>query len=98
MILVSILGTEAADFGATPKVLAEKLPTLSFRGTLFAEEFLYLLEFNPREIPHFVRNDSERISSATCYGASRGTPTASLEPWIALILNLFAVSSTALLT
>src|SRR5580693_9905223 len=38
----------------------EKLKTLSFRGTPRAEESLLLLEFNPREIPHFVRNDNQR--------------------------------------
>jgi hypothetical protein len=32
---------------------------LSFRGTLRAEEFLFLLDFKPGEIPHFVRNDNQ---------------------------------------
>jgi hypothetical protein len=36
---------------------AEKLKLLSFRGTLRAEESLLLLTLEPREIPHFVRND-----------------------------------------
>jgi hypothetical protein len=36
---------------------AEKLKFLSFRGTLRAEESLILLTLEPREIPHFVRND-----------------------------------------
>ena len=38
---------------------------LSFRGTLRAEESLFLLIFKPREIPHFVRNDSHRHFSVT---------------------------------
>jgi len=37
--------------------VAEKLRLLSFRGTLRAEESLLLLTLEPREIPHFVRND-----------------------------------------
>ena len=37
--------------------VAEKLKFLSFRGTLRAEESLLLLTLEPREIPHFVRND-----------------------------------------
>ncbi len=37
--------------------VAEKLRFLSFRGTLRAEESLILLTLEPREIPHFVRND-----------------------------------------
>jgi hypothetical protein len=36
---------------------AEKLKLLSFRGTPRAEESLLLLTLDPREIPHFVRND-----------------------------------------
>jgi hypothetical protein len=36
---------------------AQKLKLLSFRGTLRAEESLFLLTLEPREIPHFVRND-----------------------------------------
>src|ERR1700747_1363051 len=36
----------------------EKLKFLSFRGTLRDEESLILLTSNPREIPHFVRNDN----------------------------------------
>jgi hypothetical protein len=39
------------------KQAAEKLKFLSFRGTLRAEESLLLLTLEPREIPHFVRND-----------------------------------------
>jgi hypothetical protein len=38
--------------------VAEKLKFLSFRGTLRAEESLILLTLEPREIPHFVRNDN----------------------------------------
>jgi len=37
---------------------AKKLKFLSFWGTLLAEESLLLLTSEPREIPHFVRNDS----------------------------------------
>jgi hypothetical protein len=39
------------------KRAVEKLKFLSFRGTLRAEESLILLSLEPREIPHFVRND-----------------------------------------
>src|SRR5580700_7911921 len=31
------------------------------QGSLRAEESLFLLAFEPREIPHFVRNDKRRI-------------------------------------
>jgi len=41
----------------TASQVAEKLKFLSFRGTLRAEESLILLTLEPREIPHFVRND-----------------------------------------
>jgi hypothetical protein len=37
------------------KRFAEKLKSLSFRGTLRAEESLFSLIFKAREIPHFVR-------------------------------------------
>jgi hypothetical protein len=40
--------------------LAEKLKTLSFRGTLRAEESLFFRALKPRGIPHFVRNDNQR--------------------------------------
>jgi hypothetical protein len=36
---------------------AKKLKLLSFRGTPRAEESLLLFTLEPREIPHFVRND-----------------------------------------
>jgi len=39
------------------KRAVEKLKFLSFQGTLRAEESLILLSLEPREIPHFVRND-----------------------------------------
>src|ERR1700747_64933 len=39
---------------------AKILKFLSFRGTLRAEESLILLTLNPREIPHFVRNDKKK--------------------------------------
>jgi hypothetical protein len=44
--------------------VAEKLILLSFRGTLRAEESLFFQAIKPREIPHFVRNDSESTFSA----------------------------------
>src|SRR5258708_687855 len=44
---------------------AEKLKFLPFRGTLRAEESLILLTLEPREIPHFVRNDKIASFSAT---------------------------------
>jgi hypothetical protein len=51
--------------GPTAKQAAEKLKFLSFRGTLRAEESLILLTLEPREIPHFVRNDKNvRFSAA----------------------------------
>jgi len=40
--------------------VAEKVEILSFRGTLRAEGSLHLLNFKPREIPHFVRNDNQK--------------------------------------
>src|SRR5258708_35855850 len=33
----------------------------SFRGTLRAEDSLFLCRFTPREIPRFVRNDCNRF-------------------------------------
>ena len=39
---------------------------MSFRGTLRAEESLFVGAFNPGEIPHFVRNDNEETFSANC--------------------------------
>jgi hypothetical protein len=46
--------------------VAEKPKFLSFRGTLRAEESLILLTLEPREIPHFVRNDKNLSFSAAC--------------------------------
>ena len=52
----SISAATVALWGAVSQA-AEKLKFLSFRGTLRAEESLLLLTLEPREIPHFVRND-----------------------------------------
>jgi len=62
--------------------VAEILKFLSFRGTLRAEESLFLLTLGPREIPHFVRNDKMayffrnlfsrwRVGTKYCYPYSR---------------------------
>ncbi len=51
---------------------AEKIKNLSFRGTLRAEESLFLCAFTPREIPHFVRNDAEKTISASFSGGHFG--------------------------
>jgi hypothetical protein len=53
-------GNSAFDFAVAQLTVyqaPEKLKFLSFRGTLRAEESLLLLTLEPREIPHFVRND-----------------------------------------
>jgi len=41
---------------------------LSFRGALRAEESLFLLPLNPREIPHCFRNDEQRHSDQKSCG------------------------------
>src|SRR5258706_4176869 len=40
---------------------ADKIKTLSFRGTPRAEESLLLFAITPRGIPHSVRNDDQRL-------------------------------------
>src|ERR1700675_2994496 len=57
------VGLQADTLGSSrcpPEHLAEKLKKLSFRGTLRAEESLFLFAFKPRGIPHFVRNDNQK--------------------------------------
>jgi hypothetical protein len=63
---------------------AEKLKYLSFRGTLRAEESLILLTLEPREIPHFVRNDSiayffRSLFSLSCFHHSPTMPLMEIE-------------------
>src|SRR5260370_13241103 len=50
---------------ASGQQFAEKPKTMSFRGTLRAEESLFLLIFKLRKFPHFVRNDRQSTFSAT---------------------------------
>jgi len=50
---------------ASGEQFAEKPKTMSFRGTLRAEESLFLLIFKLRKFPHFVRNDRQSTFSAT---------------------------------
>jgi hypothetical protein len=49
----------------------EKLKSLSFRGTRCAEESLFLLSLEPREISHFIRNDKIAYFFRSLFSRSR---------------------------
>src|SRR5713101_5572575 len=67
----------------TASQVAEKLKFLSFRGTLRAEESLILLTLEPREIPHFVRNDKMAYFSRGLSRRESVRPKYSRNPRIA---------------
>jgi hypothetical protein len=66
---------------------AEKLKFLSFRGTLRAEESLILLTLEPREIPHFVRNDKTAYFFRSLFTRRAGSDRMSSLPCFALLLR-----------
>src|SRR5882672_12284145 len=55
----SFIRSSHDGFLRPPLQIAEQTKMLSFRGTLLAEESLFLVASKPREIPHFVRNDGQ---------------------------------------
>src|SRR5258706_15059526 len=65
---------------------AEKIKTLSFRGTPRAEESLLLFAITPRGIPHSVRNDDQRLFPLSVKPRSSVT-TASITDQLGPVVN-----------